>query len=301
MNNFVIDYAKTLYLPTNPEEWDEKIRSANSAKVPRFFLYAKDKNLNQVAPPSKSVADRLIDKIQAYKFDFQKKQLGTLDYKMLMHNPDIEMDDHAQKLVRQYYKLASNIGNYNITKLDEDNSYGQALKDFKTEMAKFGDEQYVTDVLVKQLFCIRKAAHKSIFWDCYGAIVYDNLVANKAGERKMCQRCGERFTPLHNRQCLCEACAKQTTYIPEPPKTVICFDCGKEFVPTGLSQTRCQVCQWMHDNPVVTKNYSVCQVCGAHFDLVRGRGRRATMCRRCQDMAKRHSWAKSKRKHRAMN
>lgn len=300
-NNFVIDYAKTLYKTTRPPEWDTRIRELTKGKVPRFFLYAKDKNLNQVAPPSKSVTDRLIDKIQSYKFDFQKKQLGTLDYKMLMHNPDLEMDEHAQKLVRQYYKLASNIGNYNITKLDEDNSYGQALKDFKAEMAKFGDEQYVTDVLVKQLFCIRKAAHKSIFWDCYGATVYENLLANKAGERKMCQRCGERFSPLHKQQCLCNECAKQTTYIPEPPKTAICFDCGKEFVPTGLSQTRCQVCQWMYDNPVMTDSYAVCAVCGAHFDISKGRGRRTTMCRRCQNINRKHNVKMAMRRYRNKN
>lgn len=257
--------------------------------------------MTQVAPPSKSVTDRLIDKIQSYKFDFQKKQLGILDYKMLMHDPDIEMDEHAQDLVRQYYKMASSIGNYNLDISDEDNAYLQALKDFKAELAKFGDDQYVADVLINQLFNIRKATHKAIFWDCYGDTVYENLLANKAGERKMCQRCGERFSPLHKQQLLCSKCAKQTTYVPEPPKKAICFDCGKEFVPTDLSQTRCQVCQWMYDNPVETNNYRTCVACGAYFDVAQKRGRKATMCRRCQDITRKAKKAKWIRNYRAMN
>lgn len=283
-NNFVIDYAKTLYKPTRPAEFEERIKTATKGKVPRFFLYAKDKALQQVADPSQCVTDRLIDKIQSYKFNFQKKQLGTLDYKMLMHNPDIEFGKKEDKLVKQYYKLASNIGNYNLSKLDEDNTYAQALREFKSALAKFGDEVYVTDVLVKQLFHIRRATHKSIFWDAYGEIVYENLKHNKAGDRAMCQRCGTRFVRLSPRQCLCSECTQSTTSVPEPPKVAVCIDCGKEFVPTSLSQTRCQVCQWMHDNPVVTDLLGVCVSCGAPFDMNKGRGRKKTMCKRCQDL-----------------
>lgn len=300
-NNFVIDYAKTLYKVTRPVEWDSRIRAATSEKLPRFFLYAKDKQLNQVSPPNQSVTNRLIDKIQSYKFDFQKKQLGTLDYKLLMHNSDLTFGENEQELIKQYYKLASNIGNYNIVKLDDDNTYAQALREFKVAMAEFGDEVYVTDVLIKQLFCVRKAVHKAIFWDCYGEVVYQNLLQNKAGDLKMCQRCGQRFTLMYRQQCICPECAAITTKMPEPPKSIICIDCGKECAATSLSQTRCQVCQWMHDNPVTTEDASYCISCGARFGVEKRRGRKAQHCRRCQDLNRKAKYLKYRRRVRSMN
>ena len=42
-NNFCIDSAKTLYMPTRPKDIDTKIKSFTKNQVPYFFMYAKDK------------------------------------------------------------------------------------------------------------------------------------------------------------------------------------------------------------------------------------------------------------------
>lgn len=294
--NFTIDYAKTLYKTTRPPEWHERIKALTKGKVPRFFLYAKDKTVEQVEPPSQSVIDRLLDKVQSYKFDFQKRQLGFFDYRMLMHDPSLEIGEQEQKLIDTYYQMASNLGNYNLSKMDEDNVYAEALNNISGTLKAFGDRRYVTDVLVKQLFDIRHSVHKAVFWDIYGDVVYQNLLANQAGERKMCQRCGKRFTPLHNRQCLCGDCAAEVTSVPEKPRVVICVDCGKEFVPSDLKQTRCPVCQWVRDNPVQTSRVGTCIACGAPFDLPARRGRRQVMCNRCREASRRLQYQNAKRR-----
>ena len=280
-------YAKTLYKPVTPPEWEKRIQVATNKKVPYFFIYAKDKSENQVEDRGLSCTDRLYDKIQSYKFNFQKKQLGTLDYRMLMHNPDIEFGEREKQLVKVYYKIASSIGTYNLSKLDADNTYIEALKNIKDQMLQFGDEQYVVDVLVKQLFCIRNAKHKAIFWDCFGEVVYQNLVSNHAGDNKMCKRCGARFTQMYLHQCLCDTCAAETTVIPQPPQTAFCLDCGKEFIPTSIRQTKCNVCQWVFNELSFKESSRYCESCGAVLPDVRGRGKPAKYCRHCAKMIKR--------------
>ena len=46
-NNFVIDYAKTLYKPEFPEKIGEEIKVFTSKKLPAFFEYEKDKKPNE--------------------------------------------------------------------------------------------------------------------------------------------------------------------------------------------------------------------------------------------------------------
>lgn len=267
--------------------------------MPYFFIYAKDKSESQVENRGASCTDRLYDKIQSYKFNFQKKQLGTLDYRMLMHNPDIEFGEKEKQLVKTYYKMASSIGSYNLTKLDVDNTYVEALKSIKDQMLQFGDEQYVVDVLVKQLFCIRNAKHKAIFWDCFGDAVYQNLVDNHAGDNQMCKRCGARFTQMYLHQCLCDTCAAETTVIPQPPRTVVCIDCGKEFIPTSIRQTRCNVCQWVFNELSMQDTTRYCASCGTPLGSPTGRGKPNKYCRHCATLIKRERGAQRISKFRA--
>jgi hypothetical protein len=48
-NNFVIDEAKTLYMPTRPEWFKPMVSKFTQNPVPHFFKYAKDKEEHQVA------------------------------------------------------------------------------------------------------------------------------------------------------------------------------------------------------------------------------------------------------------
>ena len=54
-NNYVIDAAKTLYTPTRPKAIDKIIKSYTKAKLPHFFVYAKDKTEEQVENVNNSV------------------------------------------------------------------------------------------------------------------------------------------------------------------------------------------------------------------------------------------------------
>ncbi len=302
-NNFVIDYAKTLYKPTRPPEWEARIRAATTGRVPRFFIYAKDKTPKQCEPSNSSVVNRLFDKVQSYKFDFKKKQLGKFDYKKLMHDPDVAMDDRANEVVKHYLTLVRRIGDYNIGISDDRNRYIEIIKDIKWALSQFGDETYVTDVLVKYLFGIKKSIHKAVLWEAYGHVIYRNLLDNHAGEQRMCPRCGARFTPMHPNQFLCPSCGKEGRWIPPVVPKVYCTDCGKLFQPDDLHQTRCPVCQWIRDNPVaVDHDFSeaICVECGAPFSVrKRGRGKRSKLCPRCQKLSARRRNRDNMRRKRA--
>lgn len=300
LNNFVIDFAKTLYKPTIPREIAARMKAATSGKLPRFFMYAKDKTLTQVSNPSLCVVDRLVDKVQHYKFNFMKKELGLFDYHMLMHNKELVWDEKAEAVAEKYTEIARDMMRYDRSDADAvDDLYYATTMRAKEELRAFGTDQYVTDVIVKYLFGIKKATHKAMFWSLYGHIVYENLHANNAGEKQMCRRCGARFTPFAPKQCICAQCAEKTTSVPELPKVAVCLDCGKEFIPSNLNETRCVVCRWVLDNPVLSDEVSYCSSCGAGFDTPHGRGVKSKLCKRCRDNARRINARMRKRKQRA--
>lgn len=223
--------------------------------------------------------------IQTYKFNFQKKQLGTFDYHMMMKNQNQEIGEAEAPLVDVYYQCINSLGAKNISIQSGDDAYVESIVDMRSKLSAFGDEDYVVDVIVKQIFCVRKATHKAMFWDAYGDTAYEHLVANHAGDQAMCQKCGKRFNQMHPNQCLCKECSEAGKRVPVvyPPAT--CYVCGREYVPKDLKQTMCPVCQWIADNPpipVATDRVGTCMMCGSLFD-VNPRGRKAKLCKRCQD------------------
>ena len=58
-NNFVIDFAKTLYKPEFPHEINEQISKFTNAKLPAFFEYAKDKERSQVKKRNQSFVNKI--------------------------------------------------------------------------------------------------------------------------------------------------------------------------------------------------------------------------------------------------
>lgn len=208
-----------------------------------------------------------------------------------MSDPHIHMGDKEDALVDKYLQMVNKVGQYKMDIQLEGNPYAEATKQIKKAMSAFGSDVYVTDVLVYYLFGIKKATHKAMLWDCFGDIIYDNLIANHAGSQKMCSRCGSRFTPMYPHQCLCSDCAKEVQKVPEDIPDAYCVDCGRLFAPSSLHQTRCTVCQWILDNasvlPTVYEQDAICEVCGNRF-FVRnsGRGRKSKMCGHCREAAK---------------
>lgn len=234
----------------------------------------------------------MFDKIQSYKFDFQKKQLGTFDYRKLMHDADVKIEQNASELIRHYEQCVQAIGDHNIGISDEKDRYVEIIKTLRRDLSRYGSEEYVADVLVQHFFGIKKSIHKAALWDAYGHVLYHNLLQNQAGTQKMCSRCGARFTPLYPHQCLCKECAAEVQKIPVEIPDAYCVDCGRLFSPTNLRQTRCTVCQWLADNapvlPGPDEQVMYCESCGAQFTTRRsGRGKKRKVCDRCRDATRR--------------
>lgn len=232
------------------------------------------------------------------------KQLGKFDYHKLMHDQDLVIGPAEEKLIKHYQKIVQKIGDRSIGMTDEKDRYVEVIKSLRKEMAAYGDEVYVTDVLVAYFFGLKRTIHKAALWDAYGSVIYQNLLDNKAGVQKMCMRCGNRFTPLYPHQCLCDTCAREGQQIPEEIPEAYCIDCGRLFQPMSLRQTRCTVCQWLADNPppfdMPTAGSTRCEVCGTSFQQRSGgRGRRQKVCDHCRDVAKREATRLRVTRHRS--
>ena len=89
-NNFVIDYAKTLYKPEFPEKIGEEIKVFTSKKLPAFFEYAKDKKPNedkkksQIEERNKSFVNKLYERIPNKPINTRGMKLGKLEYTKMM-------------------------------------------------------------------------------------------------------------------------------------------------------------------------------------------------------------------------
>jgi len=245
-NNFTIDYAKTLYKPKRPDSIDAMIKSAISGKLPHFFLFAKDKHEYQVERRSKSCVDRLYDIVKVHKFDFKKKQLGTFDYKMLMKDNDFKIDESCEDLIHTYYSLTSNVS-YNMSSKDDGDNYNHVFSEIRNKLLDVEPDIYrLVDILVLQLFKIKKARHKIAFWNCFGDIVPENLRHNIDQSMIICERCGKRFVPNAEQQKLCDDCAG---YQKLEIKIIKCIDCGRVLTIKAwdMKTTRCKECQYTRD------------------------------------------------------
>lgn len=274
LNNFTIDYAKTLYRPKTPPEWEKRILAATKGKVPYFFQFAKGKQESQVAPRGTGVVDRLYDAVQIYKFKFNASALGYFDYTMLMYDKDIPYGEKEQKLVREFRKASSSMGTSpGLSLYDDDNQYWLRVKELRKKTLQYGSVQYVTDVLVRGLFHEHHVRKKSAFWDCFGNTVYENLLNNLPENTRLCLTCGKRI-PVGSGSRHCEACQPRE----EVPtvQAAECILCGQKFMTKDFqSGAICPVCQHLRSEK------SRCVECGALLEM-RSRGRPSTRCPTCQ-------------------
>ena len=234
-NNYTIDYAKTLYKPTRPDEVNGKINSFTNQSLPHFFKYAKDKKDNQVVPVNSSFVNKLESIIPNPRINFRKLGIESIDYRLMMSNPDIEFDlsladngriieEETEPLIVEYHmfdkKYYMAVDNMVCSgRNDKSDSYLRAQLKFrriadeiKDKLSSFGyTDVEIADILVKYLYGIRKSANKTGLWLCYGDIIYDNLSHNlkKGFKDVQCVDCGEWFeVPVKDtKTCRCHECA----------------------------------------------------------------------------------------------
>ena len=212
-NNAVIDYAKTLWLPEPPKEIADTIKSYTKAKVPDFFIYAKDKEFHQVEKPNSSTMNRIAASIPDPKIKFSKS-ISKFDYRMLM-NLDCDFSVSPESpVVKAYDYWNARQDLFNIEDLNQKDQdlykYKQIRKKIIEESQK--DLDYIVNTLVAVLYTSRRSSAKKTLWVCFGNVILENLKRNLEGKGKICQICGKRFiqkTKGQRASCCSEECSKR--------------------------------------------------------------------------------------------
>lgn len=206
-NNAVIDYAKTLWLPEPPKEIADTIKSYTEAKVPNFFIYAKDKESHQVEAPNDSTTNRIAQHIPDPRIKFSKS-ISKFDYRMLMNLEAGFTLEEDNQIVKAYDYWNARQYTFNS---QEENVKDQDLYKFKQMKEKIiadsgtDDIDYIVNTLVACLYTVRDTSAKKALWACFGREILENLKKNLEGRGKICQVCGKRFKPKRCNQITCSS------------------------------------------------------------------------------------------------
>lgn len=206
-NNYVIDYAKTLYKPTRPEHIEPLIHPYTKGKVPYFFMEAKDKAPNQVAAPNESCVNRLRRLIPDVRLNFSAQSLGKFDWHMLTSSDHIPNNEITQRIIDTYRRRSSRM-EFRFDETAQASNKHYLCQQLREELLTlYPDVDFIVDVLVKELFSRVKSRRKVVFWACFGQEVVANLTKNVDQRSKLCVRCGKRFYRESPRQVMCRDCA----------------------------------------------------------------------------------------------
>jgi hypothetical protein len=206
-NNYIIDYAKSLYMPTRPEWVDEKIKSYIKSKVPHFFIEAKDKEKHQVEALNKSTVNRLRKIIPNKRINFEEIA-GTLDYRVMMSD---EVKHTNRKIVNEYRRLDRSkkwiIRNTEFKSKNEGMLF--VYRYIVNELKKIEpEEDKIVNVLVDELYGRTNSSVKTTLWNCFGHVILRNLKINLK-ETKQCESCGERIEITWKNNKYCSSCQEK--------------------------------------------------------------------------------------------
>lgn len=212
-NNFIIDYAKTLYKPIRPDWVKESILKYTRNKLPYFFKYAKDKNIDNIEKVNNSVVNRLDHIIENPNLNFQSA-CGRFYYKKLMNNPNFESVESDSEIIGIYEELEHK-STFMINRSEDYSTivngnyvYGK-IKDGILE--KCDNPVYVTDVLIDYLYSTKKENKKITLWECFGDIIVENIKRNMTKGFKYeaieCEECGALIEKVNGKVKYCEECA----------------------------------------------------------------------------------------------
>ncbi len=208
-NNFTIDYAKTLYKPERPKHIKRLIVDYTKYKVPHFFIYAKDKEVDQVEKINNSTVNKLYKIIPNPNINFKIGSLDGFDYTLLMNDKNIEIND---AIVKKYKEL--DLKKYLTIKQSDDeeyNNFAYLYQQIRKNILELNsDIYYVTDVLVKYLYHKKNSKYKETLWQCFGDVIVDNLKRNiDSGKYIYCKKCGRLVEKGSNRHKYCNSCWKE--------------------------------------------------------------------------------------------
>lgn len=200
-------------MPERSEWFSPVVSKYTNCKLPAFFEYAKDKDKSQVKKRNQSFVNKIYSRIPNKSINTRGLNLGKINYKAMMENPNIicskEVSDLYDGLNKQY--------RYMINMKDEyiDNLRYVACK-IREEFGKFGySDETITDMLVEYLYGKDKR-YKQLLWFCYGQYVVNNLEKNISVKKTkviQCVDCGEwiEVDILNSKTCRCEKCQREET------------------------------------------------------------------------------------------
>jgi hypothetical protein len=249
-NNFVIDYAKTLYKPERPDDINTVIKKYTHSKIPYFFIYAKDKTSNQVSEINNSLVNSFDKMFKNNPLKFDIKNFGKLDYKKMMSDKNIVIDND---IIEEYNKL-NRTYHFKISQKNQDN-VDYIIKTIKDSLLSFGYiEVELSDMLVKHLYSMKKQPHKEVLWQCFGNVIINNLIRNIPENSIQCEKCGARFIQTYPNQKLCETCS---TYQPLNNKSIKCIVCNFEVDVDAwdMKTCRCKKCQHIENKRIKLEYY----------------------------------------------
>lgn len=219
LNNFYIDGAKTGYMPKVSKDTEERLKVANT-KVPYFFKFAKDKDDSQVKGINNSTVNRICKEIESIPIKrYCFKQHGKFDYKVLLNNKDIIVN---QELVDYYIKIEKE-KNLMIINSDLDRRectqamYRVIIKEMESKANELNINYIdMVDMIVEYIYGCKKNNKKKVLWDIFGEQILINMRKNiknpiEHGIYRMCETCGTRFrlkAPNSN-QMYCNKCIKK--------------------------------------------------------------------------------------------
>ena len=163
-NNFVIDYAKTLYKPEFPKETSRKIAKYTNSKLPAFFEFAKDKDKTQLEKRNQSLVNRIYNKIPDKHINTRGMELGNIDYQKMMSDITIICD----KKVSVLYNKLNKQYRYMVNKKDDKNNNLRYITcKTREQFCQLGyTSETITDMLVEYLYGENKR-YKQLLWRIY--------------------------------------------------------------------------------------------------------------------------------------
>ena len=243
--NFTIDYAKTLFKPTRPEEVDRILKNYGKKKVPYFFYYAKDKTLKQVEEINNSTINKIVKEIKNPKNMFRPiKNLEPVNYLLLLKDKqDIYYNEDINKMFDRWNKKYGNNIKVNEDDDTNKNNINVVATQVKEDLNRIEpDDDKVINSLVTFLYKKPSTRKKKLLWYIYGKQLYNNLLSN-VEHKNICYQCGKRtYEELVRGKC--SECIKKEIKILNGNKKITCIDCGKDFeVPSTSRAIRCSECK----------------------------------------------------------
>ncbi len=190
-NNFVIDYAKTLYKPEFPKKIKTQIAKYTNALLPAFFEYAKDKDKSQVRKRNGSLVNQIYEKIPDQPIRTRRLTLDMPAYRTMMSDKTAVC---AKEVAALYDKLNRTYRYMSVFKENDSPNIGYIVCKIRELFCQTGYcDREITDMLVEYLYG-REKRTKQLLWLCYGPQIVANLKQNlKPPKTKFirCTECGE--------------------------------------------------------------------------------------------------------------